>query len=242
MLSPRLAAVANFVPGGAVIADIGTDHARLPIYLVKEAKIKKAIASDVHKGPYEIACRAVREEGLKKNIEVRWGNGLDVLQPGEVNVVVLAGMGGLLINSLLQNNTSVVSSLKSLVLQPQLAEDKVRRYIYTIGWHIEDEALVREKQHVYQVIYAVPGRKEMPDEMALLLGPVLLQKKSSLFLMHVKALITHNEKIAHGLNSSVTSKNEKQYINIKRLIKNLELIGNDKVSGNHGSNGENSAM
>lgn len=241
MLTPRLRAAADFVPANTVIADIGTDHANLPVYLLKTGRIKKAIAVDVHEGPYRIAQRTVKRYGMESKIDVRLGNGLTVLQPGEADVAVFAGMGGQLINSLLQNSPQVTASLNGLILQPQLASEKVRRYIYDIGWHIKDETLAKEQHHIYQLIYAVPGVQNMPDELALKVGPVLLVKRPPLFLNHIAGLLRCSKKILAGLGRSRTEKSGEQYQSLAAFIKKLEMINDDKMSGCNGGNGTDRA-
>lgn len=93
-LGPRLQTVASFVPEGANLGDIGTDHAYLPISLYEGQKIAKAVAIDVHEGPYQSALAAVKARKLEDVIDVRFGDGLMPLEVGEVNVLTLAGMGG----------------------------------------------------------------------------------------------------------------------------------------------------
>src|SRR4051794_11569025 len=93
-LSHRLSALADWVPQGARFADIGTDHAMLPVYLMQNGKINYAVAGDVHAGPVEAARRQVSEAGLEGAVSVRLGDGMSVLSPGEVDTVTLAGMGG----------------------------------------------------------------------------------------------------------------------------------------------------
>lgn len=224
MLSPRLLAVADFVPQNAILADIGTDHASLPISLVRNGTIKKAIAVDVHKGPYEIARRAVNNYNITDKIEVRLGDGLMALAPGEANAAVFAGMGGLLINSLLAAAPHIAAKMSCLILQPQLAADKVRRFLYEKGWHIENEALAAEPHHLYQIIYAVPGRKVMPSELELLLGPILLSKKPKFFNRHAEKLLRSAVKKMNGLKLSNELQNKDKIAELDSLIEKLEMV------------------
>ncbi len=224
MLTPRLQAVADFIPPNTSIADIGTDHANLPMFLIKSQKIHHAIAIDVNEGPYFTAKQAVEHNCLNKKIDVRLGSGLSALKPKEADIAVFAGMGGLLINSLLKSSPDIVNSLQGLVLQPQLAAEKVRSYLYTIGWHIKDEALAREQQHIYQIIYAVPGLKSMPDDISLEIGPVILEKRSALFPAHIDMLLYRNKKILAGIERSSAKQASARYNKINALVKKLEMI------------------
>ena len=111
LLSRRLKAVADFVPQDMICADIGSDHGYLPIYLVGERIIPHAIAADIGKGPLESAALNVRKYHLEDKIELRLGNGLEVLLPNEVSCVTICGMGGGLICEILNNSPQITASL-----------------------------------------------------------------------------------------------------------------------------------
>ncbi len=151
-LGPRLQTIANFVPPGARLGDIGTDHAYLPLALVADGKITGAVAIDVHKGPYQSALNAVYSTGLADRIDVRFGDGLEPLVPGEVDALVLAGMGGVTILEILNNKPEVLHEVSTLILQPQGAEGRVRESLGSRGWRLKDEVLIEEANRVYTVI------------------------------------------------------------------------------------------
>ncbi|WP_206810905.1 tRNA (adenine(22)-N(1))-methyltransferase [Paradesulfitobacterium ferrireducens] len=151
-LGPRLQTIANFVPPGARLGDIGTDHAYLTLALVADGKITGAVAIDVHKGPYQSALNAVYSTGLADRIDVRFGDGLEPLVPGEVDTLVLAGMGGVTILEILNNKPEVLHEVSTLILQPQGAEGRVRESLGSRGWRLKDEVLVEEANRVYTVI------------------------------------------------------------------------------------------
>ena len=117
-LSPRLEVIAGCVAGVKSMADIGTDHGYLPVYLVENELVSRAIASDTNQQPLKKAEKIIKEQQLEKQIETRLGSGLSVLKPGEVDAVVMAGMGGLLIRDLLEAQPDVARQQKKLVLQP----------------------------------------------------------------------------------------------------------------------------
>ena len=144
-LGHRLKVIASMVPTGLTLADIGTDHAYLPIYLIEQNIVPCAIAGDVHQGPYLTAQNAVSSLQLEHRISVQLGNGLEVVKPGEADVVVIAGMGGATIIDILQSCPEVTRTVKRLILQPMIAASLVRKWLHTHGWWIVEEQLVEEE-------------------------------------------------------------------------------------------------
>lgn len=151
-IGPRLQTVAAFVPANARLGDIGTDHAYLPIALCETRQIAKAVAIDVHAGPYQSALNAVKAHRLEAVIDVRLGDGLKPLAPGEVDVLTLAGMGGRTMLDILSARPDVLESVQDLILQPQGAEEAVRLTLLDNGWRLKAEKLVREDNRIYVVM------------------------------------------------------------------------------------------
>ena len=166
-LGIRLKTIASYVPEGSLLGDIGTDHAYLPIYLVQKKVINMAVGVEINTGPYKSALESVKMHSLQDRIEVRHGNGLVPLKRGEVDTLSIAGMGGFTILEILSTRPDVLAEVKSLVLQPQGGEDKVRRELLTKGWLLQDELLVEEDGRIYTVMYFVSaqGVRE-PEELA----------------------------------------------------------------------------
>ena len=151
-IGPRLQTVASFVPNGTNLGDIGTDHAYLPIALYETQRISKAVAIDVHEGPYQSALTAVKARHLEAVIDVRFGDGLMPLKSGEVNVLTLAGMGGRTMLDILSARPDVLESVHDLILQPQGAESAVRVALLSDGWLLKAERLVEEDNRIYVVM------------------------------------------------------------------------------------------
>lgn len=189
-ISLRLASVAKFVPPGARMADIGTDHAYLPIHLVLERKIKRAIAGEVNEGPYQAAVKQVQKFGLTHAIDVRKGDGLAIIRPDEADVIVLAGMGGALIRHILDEGREKLSGVHRLILQPNVGAERLRRWLIEREWELKDEDIVEEDEKTYEILMAEPGDPHKPyegkigveKEKAVLMGPFLLQKKTKSFV------------------------------------------------------------
>lgn len=152
VLGPRLQTVASFVPEGAKLGDIGTDHAYLPIFLYEARRIEKAVAIDVHEGPYQSASAAVKGRNLEAVIDVRFGDGLMPLRVGEVNVLSLAGMGGRTMLDIVSARPDILKGVTDLILQPQGAEGAVRLTLLNEGWRLKTERLVEEEERIYVVM------------------------------------------------------------------------------------------
>ena len=143
-LSKRLQAVAALVTAGYITADIGTDHAYIPIYLVEHGLIPSAFAMDINEGPLSRAREHVEENGLSDRIELRLSDGLCALQPGEAETAVLAGMGGGLMIRILKNSPDVTAGMKEFILQPQSEIARVRAFLLEEGFLFIREDMVLE--------------------------------------------------------------------------------------------------
>ena len=180
-LSKRLQLVASFVSEGQKMAEIGTDHGYVPVYLVQEKKVPYAYACDVNKGPLERAGFHIKEAGLQGQIETRLGSGLSVLRPGEAQSVVIAGMGGPLMVRLLEERADVVAQVTELILSPHSEIDTVRRYLHAHGFAIVREEMVLDEGKFYTVMKAVPGQETNYTETEYRYGRHILQTAEPVF-------------------------------------------------------------
>ncbi|MDF2626654.1 MAG: hypothetical protein K0R39_485 [Symbiobacteriaceae bacterium] len=199
ILPPRLAAAAAFVPPGQPMADIGTDHAYLPAHLVDAGIVPRAIAADVLPGPLEAARTTVRETGLTEKIELRLGNGLKVLTPGEVAAVTICGMGGPLIAEILE--AGPLAGVQRLALQPMGGEETLRRWLMEHGWYITDETLVEDAGRIYVVMAAEPGHMDLTWADAFL-GPHLLRKGGPLLARYAAIFLEQARRAYTGASRS----------------------------------------
>lgn len=151
-LTPRMQKVAAFVPQGAKVADIGCDHAYVSIYLCRERDCRRVIAMDVRPGPLEHARQNIHKAGLEDRITLRLSDGLEMLTRGEVDTVVMAGMGGPLMMELLTRRQELLVDISVLVLQPQSDIAAVRKFLFSIGFVIVEEAMVWDKGKPYFVM------------------------------------------------------------------------------------------
>ena len=149
-------AVASMVTAGYTLCDVGTDHGYVPIALVQGNIIPKAIAVDINKGPLERANEHIRANGLTEQITTRLSNGLEAIHDGEVDSIVIAGMGGELVIHILTAGETVCRSAKELILQPQSEVSKVREYVRNTGYKIVDEDMILEDGKYYPMFRCVP--------------------------------------------------------------------------------------
>lgn len=176
VLSKRLNRLSQMVTEGNRLADIGTDHGYLPIELVKNKRIPFALAMDVRKGPLSKATEHIAEAGLEDYIKVRLSDGLEKLEPGEVDTVVMAGMGGRLMTKIL-DRWEDLSSVKEWIFSPQSEVDLFRHYIAKRGLQIVEEDLISEEDKFYFMMKTVPGESYEMDEMSAHFGPLLLARR-----------------------------------------------------------------
>ena len=155
-LSPRLQLLADWVPRGARFADVGTDHAYLPVWLTLHGRVTSAIASDLRKGPLERA----RETGRTyeaEGIDYRLGDGLAFIRPEEADTIVIAGMGGENIASILAAAPWTADGQHTLLLSPHTKAEELRLFLMDHGYAIRREALVRDRGTLYPVMEVTAG-------------------------------------------------------------------------------------
>lgn len=194
ILSPRLQAVADLVPQGAVLADIGTDHGYLPAALLQQGRITRAIAGDYNRGPYLSACQLAAEQGLEERMSVRLGNGLSVLQPGEADTVSICGMGGQLMLEILAAAPEVLAQVRRLILQPQRHNDRLRNWLAEHDWRIVEERLVEDNGHIFEIIAAERGEMQLSRAEAEF-GPLLLAANPPLLHQRLQEVLAQEERV-----------------------------------------------
>ncbi|MDN4495351.1 tRNA (adenine(22)-N(1))-methyltransferase [Ureibacillus aquaedulcis] len=229
-LSKRLEAVASFVPTGAVVADIGSDHAYLPCYLVHNGIVKKAIAGEVVKGPYESALRQVKLEGLEDNITVRLADGLKAVEQRDgVDTITIAGMGGPLIVSILEQCPEVLHSVTRLILQPNIHAKVIREWAIRNHWAILDEVILKEDDKIYEILVLQRGDMELTEQETLL-GKQLMVNKSDVFvekwtkeIANWKRILSSIEKADHTTDIAKKREDVMHHINLVEEVLNDEV-------------------
>ena len=222
-LSQRLSSVASMVTAGNCLADVGTDHGYVPIYLYERNIIPRAIAMDVNKGPLERAALHIAESGMKEAIETRLSDGLTALKPGEADSVVIAGMGGPLIIRILSAHPEVTESLKELILQPQSEISEVRIWLYEQGYEIVEEHMVFEDGKYYPMFKAVknPEAKKLTD-LEYKYGKISVLTEPEVLRAYLVREIANKQNILQKLSEETTEKSKGRAVEIKALLAELE--------------------
>ena len=182
MISKRLELVASFVPQGAILLDVGSDHAYLPIELVERGKIKSAIAGEVVEGPYQSAVKNVEAHGLNEKIQVRLANGLTAFEEADqVSVITIAGMGGRLIARILEEGLDKLANVERLILQPNNREDDLRIWLQDNDFQIVAESILEEAGKFYEILVVEAGQMKLSAS-DVRFGPFLSKEVSLVFV------------------------------------------------------------
>ena len=209
-LSKRLQAVADLVSPGMRLADIGTDHAYIPIYLMENEKIPQAIAMDINKGPLERAEKHIKVHGLEDQIQTRLSDGMTKLQAGEADSAVIAGMGGALMIKILEEGRETALQLQELVLQPQSELEKFRMYLVENGYRVLAENMVYEDGKYYPMMKVRPPVADTAgedtevkcwDTVQLKYGKLLLEKQHPVLREYLEREIRIYQSILEGLKA-----------------------------------------
>lgn len=230
IISERLKTVASFLPKHACFADIGSDHAYLPCYVCLADETASAIAGEVNDGPYLSAKKTVQEFALDNRIKVRKGNGLQVIEVKEVNQVVIAGMGGSLIASILENGKEKLQGVETLILQPNVDAKAIRLWLEQNDFDLTAEKIVEEGKHIYEILMAEKKQSKEPqslNEKELLFGPWLLKEKSLPFKKKWSRELKNTERILEEMQKAkeINEQKIKQFEQEREWIK--EVIQND---------------
>lgn len=223
-LSDRLKAIANLVPKNSIVADIGTDHGHLPAYLIKNNISKKVIGTDISKGSLEKIIEFVSELGLEKKIDTRLGDGLETIKPYEVDTVVIAGMGGLLIKEILEKDKIQRDSINNFILQPMVASKELREYLVDNNFKIIKEDLVKEENKYYEIIYAIRDKSYVIKDIYLEISPLLIDMKHSLVKEFVEYKIKASKEIIEQIENANTDKSKERYDQLNNLINQYKEV------------------
>lgn len=221
-LSERLEKVVSYVPSGSRIADIGSDHAYLPCYAVQKGQVEFAIAGEVVEGPFQSATKQVKSLDLVKEIAVRKGDGLAVIeQEDAIDTIVIAGMGGALIRSILEAGATKLVGVKRLVLQPNIAAHQLREWGEVNQWALTAETILREDNKIYEILVLEPSENAVVySDAERLLGPFLMREKSAVF----QAKWEHELNNWKGIQAKIDANNAKNAAKLAELDAKIRII------------------
>lgn len=181
-LSPRLEKIMEMAGSGNAVADIGTDHGYVPLELVRRGAFQRAYAMDVRKGPLERAREHIQMAGMSERIETRLSDGLEKLLPGEADVIVMAGMGGPLMQRLLIQGEQTARSAKNLILSPQSEVERFRRFLHENRFRVVDEVYIEDENKIYVVMRCISGEPEEWTDLEFRYGKYPWEVKDALLL------------------------------------------------------------
>ena len=223
----RLKCIASNVKSGGIVCD----HAFTSIYLVEEKLARGAIAIDINKEPLKRAWQHIQESGMEEYISVRLSNGARGLKKGEADTILISGMGGALIASILEESINIIKDAKELVLSPQSEIYIVRHFLHDNGFKIVSEEMVKEQGKFYVVIRAVPGSQHYKDESGYIYGEYLIENKNKILeeflLKEQKRTGSILDSLASASGSAAVKERKdtllKEYNMIKGILKKINL-------------------
>ena len=225
----RMLAIAALVDYSKVLADVGCDHAYISINLLENGKADRIIASDLREGPLKIAKENINLTDYKDRIDTRLCSGLEGFEAGEVDTVLISGMGGMLVKEILSEGIRVVEAADTLILEPQSDLRVVRAYLREIGFEIVDEDMLKESGKYYQIMKAVRSEtgQVSGNDIGLIaedeFGPVLIRKKHPVlkeFLLNRKE---HFEALLHN-KEFIESQKDSENDRITVIDKELKMV------------------
>lgn len=221
-LSKRLETIVSFIESNMKVADIGTDHGYIPIYLIENKLSDFVIASDINKGPIDTIQRNLKEYNITSGIETRLGGGLKPLKPKEVDIAIIAGMGGNLISEIIESSLETSKNLKYMILQPAQHQEVLRKYLLDNGFKILEENVVLDASKYYHTLKVGVGiDKPYTKEVYLYTGRGELEAKSEDFKGYINNKIESIEKI---IGFAEKSKDKSRHENLKNLLKEFKEV------------------
>ncbi len=217
-LSRRMRMLASMVTAGNTLADIGTDHAYIPIFLRQEGVIASAIAMDVRKGPLQRAAAHIEEAGLSEYIETRLSDGLEMLACDEADTILIAGMGGPLMNRILAAKPEVAKQAKELILQPQSEIGETRAFLAQAGFEMQQEEILREDGKYYFMMRVTPGNPYALTPLQREFGPLLLKRREPELLEFLEREKRQCGEILEKLSSADNERTERRRAQIQARI------------------------
>lgn len=224
MEQDRLNAIAELVYSNSIVADIGTDHGLIPIFLSENNIAKKIIATDISEKSLSKLVDKLEEKYWINNIETRVTDGLDGIKKYEVDTIIISGMGGNLIKDILKNNLDIAKSANNLILQPNISIFELRKFLHENGFKIIDERDVIENGKYYQIIKTEVGMEKYKEDYDYEFGKILIENKSSNLLIYLKKYINAKKRVILDLQKKDSFNVEKRILELNENIDYYEKL------------------
>ncbi|SEN55770.1 tRNA (adenine22-N1)-methyltransferase [Amphibacillus marinus] len=223
-LSSRLSIVAGFLPNQAYFVDVGSDHAYLPIAVCQSDKSAYAVAGELNRGPYQAAKQHVHTYGLTDRIEVVKGDGLSVITNQSIRQVVIAGMGGGLIRSILEQGYDRLNGVDRLILQPNVDSHYIRAWLNSKPFSLKEEVILEEDGHIYEVLVADRVEATQPlTPKQILFGPYLMQENHAVFQKKWKSEYRNKLRVINQMRLA-KQLDERKLANLLQEVKWIEEV------------------
>ncbi len=206
------------------LGDVAADHCYISLLALESKKVDFVIASDLNEAPLDTGKANIKEYGYDGKIETRLGSGIETIKSGEVDTIIIAGIGGTLMLNLLKKEESKLSSFKQLILQPQNEELEVKKYVHSIGYKIKDESYILEKGMRYIILNCVKGIEEVPyTEEEYLIGRNVDETTREIHFAFVKNCHKKMLKLKEKLDKVENKENMLKY---QKCIEHIEIYEN----------------
>lgn len=216
-INNRLKLVGDYVDKGSIPLDIGCDHAKLSIYLLKERNFPFVYASDNKIGPLNQARENVNYYNLAYKIELIKADGLNSLND-KIDTITVTGMGGLTINKMFLENKNKLTNIKTIILSPNNFIKEVRETINKLGYYLKDEELVEESNKLYHILVFSKGNKIYSDK-ELYLGPILMTKNKEIIKKYYRNELSNINNLL--LNNKISIEKKEKFIKIKKCLEGV---------------------
>lgn len=226
-LDPRLSSVAALVRQGSRVADIGTDHAYLPVFLLQTGVSPSAVAADLRKMPLENAKRTVEAYSLCEKITTVLSDGLDSIDPESCDDIVIAGMGGLLITELISRTLWLKNSRFRLVLQPMSHAEDLRRFLFENGFEIIEERCSQDGRHCYCAMAAEYKGEAFSFSPALPYIGKLAENRDEITAIYLQKQLSRLEKRCTALKNAAAD-NSGEVEHLSEIIEDFKRLTEEK--------------
>ncbi len=220
----RLETIVSLIDKCNIIADVGTDHGYVAEMALKAELCKVVIASDINQGPLNSAIKHLTSIGLNHLTDFRLGSGISVLSENEADCVIIAGMGGELIATILEDSKDIAKSINSFVLQPMTNISALRKYLFENDYTIKKEVIIKELHRYYFILKIEHGKDEVADEIYFDYSKYLYKNRDMLFMEYLEYSLEKELLILENLKNSDSDINRHKSVLLNEKIMKMKLM------------------